>query len=323
MERYDPVRFERSELNRVVAAFLKELMDGRGPVYLDLRHVDDGYWPAIDRARAGRPSILKSPWIPDPRQHPVLIEPGWSFWNGGRGGLRVGLDCRTNVPGLLGAGGVTRNAGVGRHQSAGTPTAYAMVSGSRAGTAAGAAAAAMDWPQIPDGLVERMRERIFGPLQRPVTLTTDELHGRLCDIMGSPLQLMVQSAERLQTALAGVAELRAEMTQIGAQDLHELVKFHEAANLADAFELMYSCMLDRTESREAFYREDFPMTDDERWLVWHMATRTPDGIVFEKAEIPFGRYTYVPPERVVKASPLHAILHGEYDPNVYEDIYHR
>jgi hypothetical protein len=86
---------------------------------------------------------------------------------------------------------------------------------------------------------------------------------------------------------------------------------------------MYSCMLDRTESREAFYREDFPMTDDERWLVWHMATRTSDGIVFEKAGIPFDRYTYVPPERVVKASPLHAILHGEYDPNVYEDIYHR
>jgi succinate dehydrogenase / fumarate reductase, flavoprotein subunit len=45
MTQYDPVRLERSELARVVAAFVKELQDGRGPVYLDLerssRSVDD------------------------------------------------------------------------------------------------------------------------------------------------------------------------------------------------------------------------------------------------------------------------------------------
>src|SRR5687767_6385606 len=30
-----------------LAAFAKEIVDGRGPVYVDLRHVDDSYWNDI------------------------------------------------------------------------------------------------------------------------------------------------------------------------------------------------------------------------------------------------------------------------------------
>jgi succinate dehydrogenase/fumarate reductase flavoprotein subunit len=321
MERYDPVRFERSELNRVVAAFLKELIDGRGPVALDLRGVDDSYWTALDRARGGRPTILQSDYIPDPASHPVIIEPGWSFWNGGRGGLVNDLECRTNLPGLFAVGGVACNAGVGRHGSAGTPTAHCMVSGARAGIAAAGDAPDLDLPEIPDGLIERLREQIFSPLSRPVRLSADQLHGRLNDIMGSPLELMVQNAERIENCRARTAQLRADLTELGAADLHELVKFHEAKNLADSFELMYACMADRTESRESFYREDYPYTDDREWLSWHMATGTPDGIVFEKVPIPFDRYRYKPAELTVKMSPIGAIMRGEYDPAAYEDIY--
>lgn len=321
MERYDPSRFERSELNRVVAAFLKELVDGRGPVFLDFRDVDDGFWPALSRARGGRPSLLQSGLVPDPREHLVPVEPGWSFSNSGRGGFVIDLECRTNLPGLFAAGAVARNNGAGRHASAGIPTAHAMVTGSRAGSAAGDEAADAELIPVPEGAVEAIREQIFGPLSRPARVSADSLHGRLCDIMGSPLEVMVQNAERIARALRRTRAFRDDLSQLGVSDLHELVKFHEAANLADTFELMYACMADRDESREGFYREDYPCTDDHEWLNWHMATGTPDGIAFEKVAIPFERYRYRPAELTVKMSPIGAIMRGDYDPNTYEDIH--
>ena len=46
-----------------------------------------------------------------------------------------------------------------------------------------------------------------------------------------------------------------------ADDLHDLVKLHEARNVATCSGVVYRSALDRTESREQFFREDFPMTD--------------------------------------------------------------
>jgi len=320
MERYDPVRYERSELNRVVAAFLKEIMDGRGPVYLDLTHVDDDYWTALDRALAGRPSILKSGRIPDPRLHPLPIEPGWSFWNGGKGGLQLDLTCHTSVPGLMAAGGVARNAGVGRHGSAGTPTAWAMVSGARAGVAAAEDALTEDEPELPDGLVDDLLRRMLRPLRDGDLMSMDKLHGEVCDIMGSQMELMCQNEGRIREALVRTRALRDRLDGLRVADVHELVKFHEAKNTLDSFELIYSCMDDRKESRESFYREDYPYTDDGGWLCWHTATRVEDGISFDKQEIPFWRYRFRPPRLATYLSPIAAIMRGEYDPAVHSNV---
>ena len=35
MERYDPVRVERTEQGRLIAASMVEMLEGRGPVYID------------------------------------------------------------------------------------------------------------------------------------------------------------------------------------------------------------------------------------------------------------------------------------------------
>src|SRR5262245_31590172 len=103
MENYDPVRKERSELSRVVAAFTKELSEGRGPVYIDLRQCDEDYWHSlVEVGRKG--SILLSNRIPNPKTTPLPIEPTWGMWNGSRSGLKINLECEATLPGLLGAG---------------------------------------------------------------------------------------------------------------------------------------------------------------------------------------------------------------------------
>lgn len=321
MERYDPVRFERSELNRVIAAFVKEIIDGRGPVYLDLTCADDSYWEAIHRARGGKKHIFESGLIPDPRKSPVPVEPGWSVWNGGRGGLQIDLECRTNVRGLFAAGGVSRNDGVGRTGSAGTPTAYAMVSGNRAGRAAAREALADALPVVPASLARELKTRTFAPLRRSPENPMNQIHEEIISIMGSPVDFMVQSASSIQLSLGRLADLRERLSNVGVADVHELVKYHEAVNNIDTFDLMYRCMEDRKESRENFFRSDFPMQDDVNWLCWHTAELTNDGIAHVKQEIPFDRFRYRPENREVKLSSIAAIMSGEFDFRRYENIY--
>jgi succinate dehydrogenase / fumarate reductase flavoprotein subunit/fumarate reductase flavoprotein subunit len=314
MERYDPDRLERTEINRVVAAFIRELRAGRGPVSLDLTGVSDAFWDAVQRAKAGRRSVLVSGPIPDPRQHWVPIEPAWTLWNGGKGGVHTDLWCRTNVPGLFAAGAVARNSAVGRHGSAGTPTAHAMVTGVRSGAIAAEQAAAMPLPDIDEEQVRSLMRRTFDPLDRVAGGSADPMHEAIQHLLGSTIDVMVQSDTSIRRSLAQVAELRTAWTGSRVRDHHELVKYHEATNLLDSLEFVYRAMLDRTESRETFYREDYPMTDDLEWLCWHTARLTDAGVVFTRDEIPFSRYRYRPPSPQRTLSPIAAILQGQYEP---------
>lgn len=317
MDRYDPVRFERSELSRVVAATYVELLDGRGPVFIDLRPCTDRFWEAVVNATSGRLGALFSDLIPNPREYPLPIEPTWSFWNGGRGGLVIDLNCRTNLEGLLAAGGVARNAAVGRHGSAGTPTAFAMVSGHQAGAVAALEAAERTHVPLDEVALARLLRDLTAAHRPAKPDTVDAFYDEVVDIVGSPLDLMVQSADTITESLARTRALRERVPEVSAQSFHNLVKFHDARNALDNFELIYASMLDRTESRESFYRQDFPYMDDVEWLCWHTARRDESGLEFNKVPIPFERYEFVPAERVRKLSPLAAIFSRDYDPSAY------
>ncbi|MBU1672688.1 MAG: hypothetical protein KKF41_09685 [Actinobacteria bacterium] len=72
-----------------------------------------------------------------------------------------------------------------------------------------------------------------------------------------------------------------------AADPHELVKADETANMVLAAEMFLRSSLERTESRGDHYREDFPDTDNDRWLKWINARKGTDGeVVLEHEEVP-------------------------------------
>jgi succinate dehydrogenase/fumarate reductase flavoprotein subunit len=320
MEQYDPVRFERTELSRVVAAFMKEILDGRGPVSIDLTQCNERYWEALRKVGSGSKGVLFPVEIPDPHHHPILVEPTWSFWNCGAGGIQVDTECRSSLDGLFAAGSVTYNGAVGRHGSAGSPTAYAMVSGYRAGEAA--ATHALDRtaaaPQLDD--IRPVISDLYAPLGRAATLTPDELYMQILMAQGSPLELMIKTQERLEQSRDRVAELKGWLPSVGVDSTHELIKYHDARNTLDCLGLSFTCMLNRTESRGNFYREDYPYSDDAEWLCWHFAQQTADGIQLGKQAIPFEQYTFQPGEFKRTLSPLAAIFREEYDPSSYENL---
>ncbi len=322
MEKYDPVRFERSELARVVAAFTKEIADGHGPVYIDLRQADNSYWSALEAVQTSRgAAILLSNHLPNAKFTPLPIEPTWGIWNGSRSGLRIDSLGRTHLPGLLAAGASSKNEATGTHASAGVPTAYAMNTGYKAGETAGREAVGSDEPEIPVDVLHMLHERVTAPLGRPASCHADDLHNDLCEIQASIVNLFSLNETKLTAMISRTDEIYDMAQNGGAANVHDLVKLHEAVNVAECARLVYAAARDRTESREQFYREDYPDTDDENWFCWHGITRSENGPQFDRDPIPLERFSerirskYHPlPKR---PSSIAAIMQGNYDPAVY------
>jgi succinate dehydrogenase flavoprotein subunit len=318
MEKYDPVRFERSELARVVAAFTKEIVDGRGPVYVDLRNCDESYWRDLASVQTAKgASAILSPDIPDPRKNPLPIEPTWGLWNGGRSGIKIDIDCQSNIPGLLAAGAAAKNDATGTHASAGIPTAFAMNSGFHAGETAARRSRMTDLIDAPADRVEELIAHLMEPLGRPSPLTPDDLHDRLSLMETDIVQSVNLSAGRLNAFIDQAEELRRNIPLTGARDLHDLVKLHEARNVAECALLVYRSSLDRTESREQFYREDYPETDDDNWFCWHGTRRTEAGVAFDRERIPLEKWPLQPTKKPRHISPIAAIMRGSFDPALY------
>lgn len=315
MEQYDPIRIERTELSRVTAAWIKELIEGRGPVYLDFRDCDETYWDDLKsiRGRAAVESLFESGLLPDPRTEPIEIEPTRSYWSNGRGGVEIDLECRTAVPGLFGAGAVAKNNAPGTHSSAGIPTAFAMTTGARAGRLAAEETLGHPVSTYP-GVADEVLHRTWQPYHRTAGITPDQAHQRIAAIIGNPMDTLLLNATKLQSALDAFDDLRIELDQhLHAPDIHELVKATEATNTIEWCELVLASMLDRTESREGFYREDYPYTDDFQWRCWHLVQREADGkLVFTTKQVPYHDYPTPPPPPRRELSAIGHILHSEH-----------
>lgn len=310
MEKIDPVRLERGELPHVVAAFAKQLLDGNGPVYIDLRHVDDTYWPDMAKIHRGG-TILLSDHVPDPRVHPLPIEPTWGMWASGRSGLQIDLNGHTNIPGLFAAGSAAKNDATGTHASAGSPTAFCNVSGWHAGESAARESLEDQQAPLPAGLLEALKAATFAPLKKPAHgKTPDLLHDDLAKLEASVVDGMVLSGPRLEAMLAVTQEVAGLTEEIAAADLHDLVKLHEARNVSECAAAVYRSALDRTESRDQFFREDYPMTDPS-WFCWHGIRRGAAGAIMERLSFPLEGVRFPIKNDQSGLGPIGAIILGE------------
>lgn len=298
MEHYDPGRMERGELQIVVAAFVKEILEGRGPVYMDLRDCDSSFWSNLQTARGRQnAAVLFGDGLPDPRSTPVVIEAPRGFWSNSRTGPKIGLDCSTSVPNLYAAGAVAKNDANGTHGSAGVPTAFAMVSGYIAGEAAAVNALDGSHPHrtLSQGELETWERELKAPLRRVGRVTTSEAVDELLELQGTIIDNFQLTEATLAKRLSATRTMRQRLETLVAGDLHDLVKAHELRNIAIWMELSFAAMLDRTESRMNFLRLDYPYTDDFEWRCWHVARYDGDTFHFSKMRYPYAGARYQPP----------------------------
>ncbi len=295
MERYDPDRLERTELPQVIAAYLNENLSGRGPCYLDLRACDNSLVHDLALVKGRRwADELVTGRIKDYRSRPVLIEPQWTIWSH-RCGIRIDLDGATTVAGLFAAGSVTKIEALGTHASAGAPTAFCGVAGARAGAAAARFVRGSDRPTAERAQVAAVLDRFSRTRARTGGALPNDVYRTIRNVLGSPLDCMILSASRIAEIRARAAELVEASADLAAADPHELVKCEETRNFLEIFQVCMAAAQERTESRESFYRSDFPYANNAEWFCWHRAYRTAEGPAFRRDRIPTDRYRRQPP----------------------------
>ncbi|MBW1708034.1 MAG: FAD-binding protein [Deltaproteobacteria bacterium] len=286
MERYDPERLERSTRDRVARSSFMEIMAGRGTenkaVYLDASHlgaefVEQKFPGMVERVKDIGKDLAREKVEVTPTAHYQM------------GGVRIDIHCQSNLKGLLvcgeDAGGVH-----GANRLGGNGICDSTVYGRRAGDTAAALAFEEDLHPYQEAEAEKMRMRWVKPFLRAAGENVYEIRDEIEDLMWEKAGL-VRTGTQLKEAADRLNELLEKIDGANVTDRY-LAEFNmEWNNIIDVTNLITVCRMVvnsaryREESRGAHYREDFPATDNEKWLK-NIYQRKGDGSQLELREKP-------------------------------------
>ncbi|MFC1968126.1 FAD-dependent oxidoreductase [Chloroflexota bacterium] len=294
IERYASDK-EAPSLSRVelCQAAAKEVLEGRGPVYLDMTHLKE---EDIERMRRVLPIAMRAfddAGI-DLLKQQVEITPIFYNW---LGGIRANHNGESAVNGLYAVGASAHrgnNSGF-----VGVPQAYGFVFGYRAGEAAGKLASNMAEINMDTEQARTLQRQLFQPLEQTTGPRPSHIY-RLIHKVTVPLEFSVFKHEkRINITLAEVQRvLEEELAGVRAVDVHDLVKANEARNFVPLSEAFYRCALERKESRFSHYREDYPYRDDVDWLKWVIVKRGQKGLSVRTEPIQFEEAPAKPEHRL-------------------------
>jgi succinate dehydrogenase/fumarate reductase flavoprotein subunit len=263
MQRYDPARLERSTRDVVSRSSYLEIAAGRGTpaggVKLDVSHLGR---TVIERMFAGMLARCLD-FGYDLRTGPVEVSPTAHFH---MGGVRIDAECHSSLPGLLVAGEDAGGAH-GANRLGGNGVAESTVFGAIAGEVAAREAVLLE-PCAPANS-EALEARALAPLAANTSEDPFANRAQLENLMWDHVGL-VREQSGLQHALNEIDDLRERAKHLGAPTFRPLnlawAEALDVRNLLDVAWLTARAALERTESRGAHYRSDFPYADDEHWL---------------------------------------------------------
>jgi len=263
---------------------IQEIKEGRGPVYLDTRHITPEQLRDLKAAYLDMYPSMVLYWAAneiDPSKEPVEVQTTEPYIVGGhtQSGYWVDINRKTTLEGLYAAGDV----------SGGAP--YKFISGCWAegviaARSAGAYAKEVDWVDIPKEMIEKERQRAFQPLLNHLKekdgVRPYDMEVRLQKIMeeyaGGASTFYEVNENRLLVARRRLATLPDQFKYLVASDLHELMKAHEVIDRVYVAQTLVEHMLFRRETRWPGYctRTDYPERDDKNWLKFVNSRRDPE-----------------------------------------------
>jgi succinate dehydrogenase/fumarate reductase flavoprotein subunit len=236
--------------DRATQAILKEVAEGRGTphggVWLSFKHCSAAglraaFGPVIERLAANGIDLTRDLIEVAPIAHYHM------------GGIRVDADMRTGVPGLFAAGEAVGGAN-GANRLSGNAISEAFTFGRRAGLRAAQLAARSRMPSLRESEKAAAAFPDINPAAEIVKLQ------QVMNEHVGPLR----SAAGLQDALQRVLDLREACGALPAP--HGLdprwIDLHDLRNMRLVAECVTRAALDRTESRGAHQRADFPEASD-------------------------------------------------------------
>ncbi|MFY9695837.1 MAG: FAD-binding protein, partial [Xanthobacteraceae bacterium] len=240
-------------------AITKEVEAGRGSphggAYLSFEHcgaaaLGAAFGPVIDRLADNGIDLTKTPVEVAPIAHYHM------------GGVKADAGMMSDRPGLYVAGEVVGGAN-GANRLSGNAITEALVFGRRAGRSAAAQAAQPQKlrPQDCRAALDLLRSEASGRAAPNTAANTAAMIARLQAIMADDVGPF-RTGAKLRRALDGIAALRDELGErpVGSASAFDLqrLEWFDLRNMIAVAQAVAQAALNRTESRGAHQREDFP-----------------------------------------------------------------
>jgi succinate dehydrogenase / fumarate reductase flavoprotein subunit len=302
MERYAPTIKDLAPRDMVSRAMYLEVREGRGVgpkkdhVLLDLTHLP----PEVIEKKL--PDITEFSRIylgVDPLKEPVPVMPTAHYAMGGipttLWGQVIQDENNTVVPGLYAAGEAACVSLHGANRLGTNSLGDLVVFGRRAGIHAARFAQDADYHELTEAHLGPSRERIE-------RIKNSKGKERVAALRAELQQSMMDNAsvfrtgELLSKQVEVLKELMDRYKNIAIDDKGEaynteLVEALELGYLLEVSEALVHSALNRTESRGAHAREDYPERDDRNWLKHTLAYKVEDGkVAFRYKPVVLGRF---------------------------------
>ena len=327
MERYAPTVKDLASRDVVSRAMFLEMQDGRGIngenyMYLDMRpEVVNKYAAEDGRKRPdGSPYIVtgeellsKLPDIVDfartylgvdPVTQPMPVQPTAHYAMGGiptdMYGQVVIDEKNTVLPGLYAAGEVACVSVHGANRLGTNSLLDILVFGKYSGLKAVEYSNEAAFQELPEDAEDFARQQLEDLQNRVGDENAVDIANEMKDVMNDYVGVF-RTEEGMTRALETVRVLKERFKNIQLGDKGriyntDLLSVWELGNLLDLSEVTAVAALNRTESRGAHAREDYPKRDDEKWMN-HSLAWMKDGEI-ELRYKPVVITKYQPQERV-------------------------
>ena len=246
------------ERDRLSQAIFREIEREGREVFANLTTLSDKDWRGDSFSSNSREFLCRRCSLDE---RPVRLAPAAHFMVGG---VCVDTAGATSVPGLFAAGEAAGGLH-GANRLGGNALSETVVFGTRAGLAAAAWAGNRREPGK-RGSEAQLTRFIPEPARGASEATAAELLARLRRVMWEDVGVLRNRAdlERGRDAIAEIAAAAARTGGVGEPD--EFQRILEVQLAAQAASLIVEAALRREESRGAHFREDFPQSDDAKWL---------------------------------------------------------
>jgi adenylylsulfate reductase subunit A len=264
---------EKAPRNWLVWGTLQELRGGRGPVFIDSRHLPPDKIKHLKNTLGLDKETLNDFLTVrgiDIEKEPMEIMVSEAMQTGPievvGSGVHIDMSCMSTVEGLFAGGDCADQMKV---------VHMAVAGGYSAGRFAAEHAQANPLKGIDKAQLQEEKARIIAPLGRKKGLHYQEVEDVLRLIMSENVGPYRTKAS-LETAQDKIRTLVPALREIKANNAHELMRTMETASLINVGEIMTHAALFRKESRfiPYHYREDYPETDNSNWCGQVLVTQT-------------------------------------------------
>ena len=303
MEKYAPSIKDLAPRDLVSRAITTEIREGRGIGGQDYVHLDVSHLgrELLAERLSDISSFVKIYVGIDPAEDPIPVQPTCHYM---MGGIPTDLHGRVLdqegevVSGLYAAGECACISVHGANRLGCNSLLDLVVFGRRAGLTMADEVGESSLSQLPEDAGHETMDRIDSIKNRAEGERVSDLRASLQETMTRHCSVF-RTENGLQTALEKIENLKNRYGRVIVDDVNDrfntdLTETLEFGSLLSLAEVILVSALERTESRGAHFREDFPDRDDENWLKHTLVRKTVDGPEFSFRPVTITRFTPKP-----------------------------